>query len=120
MKKIMLIGALITASVVVYGNSDVEIPLYKLQKMNYNDSDKSSKPELLMRQFEYKSTASTKELIEFYNESSHIKSCEYNELADNHRCHLSKHGKVSSGSIFISSKPRNGLTAVFADYFYFK
>lgn len=120
MKKIITLLSFVMFVVMAHGNSEIEIPLYKVKKLNFNDSDKSSEPGLLMRQLEYLSTASTEELIEFYKKSPYVKSCSYNELADNYHCKLAKHGKVSSGDVFISTKSRNGLTEVFADYFYFK
>lgn len=100
--------------------SGVELPVLQLRKMNFNDSDPSSNPDLMMRQFEYASNASPQELLTFYKESPHVKSCSYNDNADNHWCKLDKHGKIHSGSVFIPTKARGGLVEVFVDYFYNK
>jgi hypothetical protein len=71
----------------------------------------------MMRQFEYTSSASPEELLQFYRSSEHTQSCDYNDMADNYMCKLAKHGKVFSGYVFIPSESKNGVTVIMADYF---
>ena len=101
----------------VFADENLEIPVLKLLKMNFNELDPSSDPEVMMRQFEYTSSASPEELLQFYRSSEHTQSCNYNDMADNHICKLTKQGKVSSGYVFIPSESKNGVTVILADYF---
>lgn len=96
----------------------LEIPVFSLVKINFNEVDPSSDPEVMMRQFEYTSSASAEVLLKLYRSSEHIKSCEYNDLADNYMCQLVKLGKVFSGHVFIPSNSNHGEVVIFADYFY--
>lgn len=101
-------------------DSTVEIPLFEFDSMNFNDKDKSSNPKFMMRQLEYLSTASSSELLAFYENNEYTKHCKYNESADNYLCDLAEVGKVKSGMIAIPSKSKGDRTKVFANYFYYK
>ncbi|MCX7552263.1 hypothetical protein OS175_00105 [Marinicella sp. S1101] len=98
---------------------DLEIPLYQMLKMNFNEADPSSNPEVMMRQFEYISSASLADILAFYRDSDHTQSCEYNDMADNYICRLAKHKKVSSGYVFIPAQSKGGEVTVLADYFFY-
>ena len=115
-KLLILLFTLISAP--TFAEQNFEIPILSLVKMNYNDVDPSSDPEVMMRQFEYISSASPEELLKFYRASEYIKSCDYNDMADNYICQLTKHGKVSSGYVFIPSKSKQGHVKILADYFF--
>ena len=118
-----LIGIILTlafglTSLIASAEQNLEIPVFSLVKMNFNDLDPSSDPEVMMRQFEYISSASPEDLLKFYRASAHIQVCDYNDMADNYMCQLTKHGKVSSGYVFIPSKSKHGETVILADYFF--
>ena len=117
MTKLLLTFLLSLSSLFVFADENLEIPVLKLVKMNFNELDPSSDPEVMMRQFEYTSSASPEELLQFYRDSEHTQSCDYNDMADNYMCKLAKHGKVSSGYVFIPSESKNGVTVILADYF---
>ena len=117
MTKLLLTFHLSLTSLFVFADENLEIPVLKQVKMNFNELDPSSDPEVMMRQFEYTSSASPEELLQFYRSSEHTQSCDYNDMADNHICKLTKHGKVSSGYVFIPSESKNGETVILADYF---
>ena len=103
---------------IALAESDVEIPVHQLVSVKYNDTMQSSDPEVMMRQFEYMSSATPDALLQFYRDSAFVKSCEKNDMADNFMCALAEHGKVHTGHVFISTKTVDDQTAVFADYFY--
>lgn len=97
-----------------------ELPVLKLFKITSNEAIPSSKPSLMMRQFVYISSATPEEILKFYKESPHIDSCRYNRNGDNYWCDFSKHGRISSGSLFIPKTSKNGFVEVFSDYFYLR
>ena len=103
---------------IALAESDVEIPVHQLVSVKYNDTMKSSNPEVMMRQFEYMSSATPDALLRFYRDSAFVESCEKNDMADNYMCVLAEHGKVHTGHVFISTKTTDDQTEVFADYFY--
>lgn len=119
-QKTQLILSLIIFATLGCVNSEVEIPVLKLVKMKYNDVNPSSKPEVLMRQFEYTSSASPAELLKFYEDSIYTESCPYNEMADNYMCELAMQGKISSGHIFIPAQSKGSTNVILADYFFYK
>lgn len=103
---------------IAQAESDVEIPVHHLVSVKYNDAMQSSDPEVMMRQFEYMSSATPDALLQFYRNSAFVESCEKNDMADNFMCALAEHGKVRTGHVFISTKTTGDQTEVFADYFY--
>lgn len=120
MNKCLLALILISIFNVSAAKNVLEIPVHQMVKMNFNDADSSSKPEVMWRQFEYTSSATPEELLKFYRASKHVKSCDYNDMADNYMCKLAKHNEVSSGYVFIPSQSKNGEVVILADYFFIK
>ena len=119
MKK-LLFFCIVLFSHWVLSETPPEVPPFPSSEITFSEEMDSINPDILMKQVELSSTAAPEDILEFYQKSEFVDSCEKNDMADNYICKLKTHDVIKSGYVFIDDHQKKGKTNIFMDYFYYK